>query len=558
LTTSPRQRPAFRTVSRISAWAAPFPTRRSSDLRFQDLRLGGAPARIFPEGFDRSTDKGVPGAPQEPAFGFVDVGDAAVRVRGHDQVPDLVQDHRLEPEFLPDPVFIGDVAEDHNHAGQGAVLPPDGGGAVGDLAFGPVPGDEGGVVGHARHLPLPEHPFHGIFRRLAGPAVPDDENFRQGPAPGLRLGPSRQGLRHRVHGDDAAVDVGGDDGVADGPQGGGQVLPVFPEGRFGPAQPGEVHPHGPGDAGGVGEIRGQVVPEDVAEGSVPGRERRFFIDVTVIRRLPLPFEFLPVGRVGVEPGHGPRILDDLVPGVARDRFAFPVPEDEAAVPCDGVDQDRHVFGQEPEPGLAPAQPVFLPLPVGDVPGDAENGRRSLVIDDPAAQFGGDVEARPGDVNRFEKAVAGLPEVLEALRDPEGVVRGVDVHGRHGEQGLPAVAQALDRHVVDVEKVAVRVVDEDGVGGLIEKEPVPAEFRSLPGLPQGVVLGLQLGLVGVEFHDQGADLPGREGRHLLGGFPDHLLDPIGQLFGLFGFFHHGVAFSNRASSLYTVGSKKAKP
>ncbi len=74
----------------------------------------------------------------------------------------------------------------------------------------------------------------GAVDRFTGILVEDMEYLLTRLAPGLWLGPTGQGFGHRVHKLDVAVGVGGDHGVADALEGGGQPLLALLQALFGP------------------------------------------------------------------------------------------------------------------------------------------------------------------------------------------------------------------------------------------------------------------------------------------------------------------------------------
>ncbi len=141
-------------------------------------------------------------------------------------------------ERLGGGVLLGDVAEDQHHAAGHVVVVPDGRGAVGDLPLGPVARNEKSVVRQAHDPSGGEHLADRVLDRLARLGVDDLEGFFERPADGLGQRPAGQGLGHGVHFPDPAVDVGGDDGVADGVERGAVILFAPAEGGLGLLAPG--------------------------------------------------------------------------------------------------------------------------------------------------------------------------------------------------------------------------------------------------------------------------------------------------------------------------------
>ena len=95
--------------------------------------------------------------------------------------------------------------------------------------LGSVVAEEDGVVGDAddavEALDLGDGGFHG----LAGGLVEDVEDVSRGCPAGFGLSPAGQFAGHRVHHLDASLGVAGDDSVADGGEGGAELLFGFKE-----------------------------------------------------------------------------------------------------------------------------------------------------------------------------------------------------------------------------------------------------------------------------------------------------------------------------------------
>ena len=124
----------------------------------------------------------------------------------------------------------GDVAEDEDNAGEGAVFVADGRAGVFDVDFGAVAAGEDGVVLHARGVVGAGDAGDGVFEGLAGGLVDDGEDGFDGLVAGFAFGPAGKLLGGVVEGLDAAFDIAGDDAVGDGAEGGAEAL--FGSGRF--------------------------------------------------------------------------------------------------------------------------------------------------------------------------------------------------------------------------------------------------------------------------------------------------------------------------------------
>ena len=119
---------------------------------------------------------------------------------------------------------MGDVAEDHDDAGEFAGLVADGRAAVVDGELGAVFADQDGVVGEADDAVETLDLGDGVFDVLPGGLVDDVEDFLDRTVDGLGLEPAGELLGDDVHHLDVAVGVAGDDSVADGGERGAQVL----------------------------------------------------------------------------------------------------------------------------------------------------------------------------------------------------------------------------------------------------------------------------------------------------------------------------------------------
>ncbi len=120
--------------------------------------------------------------------------------------------------------FEGDVAEDEDESGDAAFLVTDGCAGVGDGDLGGVAADEDGVVVEGDGA-IESFGFgDGVFDDFAGGLVEDVEDLLEGKAGGGVLRPSGELLGDGIHELDAALDVAGDDAVADGGEGGAELL----------------------------------------------------------------------------------------------------------------------------------------------------------------------------------------------------------------------------------------------------------------------------------------------------------------------------------------------
>ena len=120
--------------------------------------------------------------------------------------------------------FEGYVAEDHDDAGDLARRIADGRTAVVDGDFCAVLAQQDGVLGDADDTFEALHLDEWIFDRLTGDLVEDMEYLIEGAASRLGLGPSGKVLGDQVHHLDATIGVAHDDPIADGGEGGTQVL----------------------------------------------------------------------------------------------------------------------------------------------------------------------------------------------------------------------------------------------------------------------------------------------------------------------------------------------
>ena len=98
------------------------------------------------------------------------------------------------------------------------MLVPNWRGAVVDGTLVAVLANEHGVVRQSRRRSLAKRPGRRVFNRLAGFFVNDPKDGVEGLTQRIALRPTRQRLGDRIQVGDAALDIGGDDGVANAPQ----------------------------------------------------------------------------------------------------------------------------------------------------------------------------------------------------------------------------------------------------------------------------------------------------------------------------------------------------
>lgn len=121
-------------------------------------------------------------------------------------------------------VFFGDIAEDEDSADDGAGGVVDGGAAVGDVAFGAIAGDEDGMVGEGDDLVVLQGGGDGDEGGLAGFRVEDVEDIGDGASVGVGSEVASEGFGDGVHVDEVAAGIAGDDAIADGAEGGGELF----------------------------------------------------------------------------------------------------------------------------------------------------------------------------------------------------------------------------------------------------------------------------------------------------------------------------------------------
>ena len=174
---------------------------------------------------DVAADRLLGGVAEQPLGGGVPALNDAVERLADDGVVRRLDDRREQPggeqlvDLVPlDAPLRGDVAEDQDAAGDAGRARPDRRGAVVDRTLGAVPADEHGVVRQADDDALAQRPRRRVLDRLARLLVDDPEHRVERLAERLVLRPAGQRLGHCVQVGDAAVDVGGDDRIADAAQ----------------------------------------------------------------------------------------------------------------------------------------------------------------------------------------------------------------------------------------------------------------------------------------------------------------------------------------------------
>jgi len=280
-----------------------------------------------------------------------------------------------------------------------------------------VAGDEQGVVADPNDLAGLQDPVHRIVDRPPGRLVDDGEDLPEAPAPGLVLAPAGQPLGDRVDEADLALLVGGDDGVADPPEGRGEPPLALPDRRGGllatvglPPGRGDDQPEQRQGQDG-GEQKGHQGPADRLLGG-PGRFGE------------LPSLLAPDLR------GEPDVLQPRPPGLGRpivlDRRAGP------DLPAESVDllhaldlPGDHV----PEPGdPGPLDRVGLgqPLQHGEVAADLGNGPEVGVDLDPVPR------AEEGELPGLG-LLQGGERPLEFPQNLAGEVDATDVSGERGQR-----------------------------------------------------------------------------------------------------------------------------
>src|SRR5262249_20583888 len=166
----------------------------------------------------------------------VELHDLPFVVDGDDAVQGRVQDRRFAGLALPQGELglprLRHVPEGEDHAYRLAARTPDRSGAVVNRPFGPVLGEQHGMIAQADDGTLPEYPGNRVLHRLAGSFVQNGENVAQGLSLGLALPPPGQGLGNGVEVADTAPGVRGDDRIADAGERDPQPLPLLPQRLF--------------------------------------------------------------------------------------------------------------------------------------------------------------------------------------------------------------------------------------------------------------------------------------------------------------------------------------
>ena len=154
----------------------------------------------------------------------------------------------------------GDIAEDHDDAGDSIGAVADGGAAVCDVQLGLVFADEDGVVAEADDAVEALDLGDGIFDRFPGCLIDDVEDGLERLAVGFGLRPPGEFHGDRVHHLDEAFGVAGDDAVADGGEGGAELL-LGLEDLFGAAAE-DIERSFVGVGDGVETVAGEQADED--------------------------------------------------------------------------------------------------------------------------------------------------------------------------------------------------------------------------------------------------------------------------------------------------------
>ena len=126
----------------------------------------------------------------------------------------------------------GDIAEDQDDADDVSVRVADGGSAVVDEELSAVFSYQDGVVGEADGAIEPCDLGDGVLDRFTGGLVEDVEDAFEGEIAGGGFVPPGELLGDIVHGLNEALFAAGDDPVADGLEGGAELL-LGAEGLFG-------------------------------------------------------------------------------------------------------------------------------------------------------------------------------------------------------------------------------------------------------------------------------------------------------------------------------------
>ena len=152
-----------------------------------------------------------------------------IRAGDTDAFPGGIDRPVEQAQSLRSRILVRHVAKNQHHALRLPGRVPDRRGTIGDLAFGPIPGNEGRVVGQTDDVPGFQHFGDRIHHRLPRLGIDDPKDLGQRPAGGLRQGPAGQRFGDRIHPADLPSRVGGNDRIADGFQRDVQVLVDFPQ-----------------------------------------------------------------------------------------------------------------------------------------------------------------------------------------------------------------------------------------------------------------------------------------------------------------------------------------
>ena len=145
-------------------------------------------------------------------------------IRGFDDRREQPGREQLAGLVLFQPPLRGDVPENQDASGDRAAFVADRRGAVVDRALAAVLANQHRVIRQANDDPLAKRFRRRVLDRPARLLVDDAEHRVERLADGIRLHPAGQRFGDGIHVRDAAVDVGGDDRVADAAQRDAQQL----------------------------------------------------------------------------------------------------------------------------------------------------------------------------------------------------------------------------------------------------------------------------------------------------------------------------------------------
>ncbi|OIQ68441.1 hypothetical protein GALL_499660 [mine drainage metagenome] len=124
-------------------------------------------------------------------------------------------------------VSVTDITEHQHHPNHCAGSVADRRGTVCNLVLLPVTGQQHGVIGQTHHLATGQDQLHRVGHRRSGVGIDDLKHLDQRMTQGFGQRPGAQALCYRIHPGDATGGIGGDDRIANGLQGNGQVFFVF-------------------------------------------------------------------------------------------------------------------------------------------------------------------------------------------------------------------------------------------------------------------------------------------------------------------------------------------